>query len=274
MNSSSEIASRLRIAVDAAQEAGRLTREFFQRTDLQVDYKEDQSPVTPADRGAEKLLRQRIVAAFPHDAILGEEFGEQPGSSGYRWILDPIDGTRSFVCGVPLYGTLVGVERDGRSLVGVICIPALEECVYAGIGQGAWYCLGSNPPCPARVRRPGKLEDAVFLTSQIDLFTARGALHVFQTFEQRAAVTRTWGDCYGYLLVATGRADLMIDPEVKAWDAAALPPILEEAGGVLTDWQGQPGFLGGDAIGCHPDLLDQVLKVTRPFTPPPQPLTS
>ncbi len=274
MNASSEIASRLRIAVDAAQEAGRLTREFFRRSDLQVDYKADQSPVTPADRAAEERLRKRIAAAFPDDGILGEEFGEQAGASGYRWILDPIDGTRSFVCGVPLYGTLVGVERDGRSLVGVICIPALEECVYAATGQGAWYCAGNLPPRPARVRRPGKLEEAVFLTSQIDLFTARGALHVFQTLEQRAALTRTWGDCYGYLLVATGRADLMVDPEVKDWDAAALPPILEEAGGVLTDWKGEPGFQGGEAIGCHPELLDQVLEVTRPFTPAPQPFVS
>lgn len=271
MNRPPEIADRLKVAVPAALEAGRLTLTFFQQ-ELEIEYKADQSPVTAADRQAEQLLRERIGAAFPDDAILGEEFGEQPGSSGFRWLLDPIDGTKSFICGVPLYGTLVAVERAGRSLLGVICFPGLDQYIYAGLGHGAWHCRGNTPPSPARVRSRHQLDGAVFLTSQRDLFAARGADDVYQALERRASITRTWGDCYGYLLVATGRADLMVDPEVSPWDTAALQPILEEAGGALTDWQGRPGFQAGEAIGCSRELLEHLLPVTRPFARKPSPL--
>jgi len=176
--SAPELASRLELAVRAAREAGRLTLEFFQREDLAVERKADNSPVTEADRQAEQLLRRRIREAFADDAILGEEFGEEAGTSGFRWILDPIDGTKSFICGVPLYGTLIGIERAGASVVGVIYIPALDECVYAASGGGAWYTRGSSAPRPARVSRCDRLADAVFLTSQLDTFYPRGAQQV------------------------------------------------------------------------------------------------
>ncbi len=265
MNDTTAISQRLDLALAAAREAGRLTLNFFQRDDLQVDLKSDRSPVTAADRQAEQLLRQRISEAFPDDGILGEEFGEQPGSSGFRWVLDPIDGTKSFVCGVPLYGTMVAVECAGRSLVGVVDIPALGECIYAGSGLGAWHVRGDSPPREARASRCVRIEDAVFLTSQVDSFAERDAFEVYLTFQRRAALTRTWGDCYGYLLVATGRADLMIDPIMNVWDAAALQPILEEAGGAFADWQGQPTIHGGEAVACSRALLAQVLEVTRQF---------
>ena len=265
VNDNPDISKRLDLALAAAREAGRLTLEYFQQDGLQVDRKADHSPVTTADRQAEQLLRRRITEAFPEDAILGEEFGEQPGSSGFRWVLDPIDGTKSFICGVPLYGTMVGVESDGRSVVGVVDIPALGECVYAGAGLGAWYCCGDSPPREARVSRCSNLDDAVFLTSQVDSFAKRQAMDVYLALERRAAITRTWGDCYGYLLIATGRADLMIDPLMNVWDAAALQPILEEAGGAFTDWQGIPTIHSGEAIGCPRPLLGDVLDITRRF---------
>jgi histidinol phosphatase-like enzyme (inositol monophosphatase family) len=261
--STPELGLRLDLAVRAAREAGRLTLGFFQREGLAVERKADNSPVTAADRQAEQLLRHRIREAFPDDGILGEEFGEEAGTSGFRWILDPIDGTKSFICGVPLYGTLIGVERAGASVVGVIYIAGLDECVYAAIGGGAWYTRGQDAPRLARVSQRDRLADAVFLTSQVDNFYARGAQQVYLDLERTAFITRTWGDCYGYLLVATGRADVMIDPVMNVWDAAALQPILEEAGGVYTDWSGRPTIHAGEGIGCNRVLLDQVLAITR-----------
>ncbi len=264
-DSAPELAARLDLAVSAARAAGQWTLGFFQREDLAVERKSDNSPVTAADRQAEQLLRRRIHEAFPDDGILGEEFGEETGTSGFRWILDPIDGTKSFICGVPMYGTLIGVERSGASEIGVIYVPGLDECIYAATGGGAWYTRGSAAPQAARVSRRDRLSDAVFLTSQVDSYYPRGAQQAYVELERAAYITRTWGDCYGYLLVATGRADVMVDPIMNVWDAAALQPVLEEAGGVYTDWSGRPTIHGGEGIGCNRLLLDQVLAITRRF---------
>jgi len=264
-NQENEVISRLELALAAAREAGRSTLEFFQQSNLQVERKSDNSPVTEADRRAEQLLRSRISDAFPGDAILGEEFGEQAGNSRFRWILDPIDGTKSFICGVPLYGTLVGVEHEGTSVIGVIDIPALDECVYAAADHGAWYVKADAEPRPARVSARASLADGLFVTSQIDSYAERGALDAYFALERTAYITRTWGDAYGYLLVATGRAEVMVDPIVNVWDTAALGPVIEEAGGALTDWQGRPTSHGGEAIGCNRLVLDEVLAVTRRY---------
>lgn len=263
-----EILTRLELARFAARDAGQSTLEFFQQADLQVDRKSDNSPVTEADRRAEQLLRGRIADAFPDDAILGEEFGEQAGDSDFRWILDPIDGTKSFISGVPLYGTLVGIEHEGKSVVGVIDIPALGECVYAATGHGAWYVKADAEPRPACVSTRRALADGLFVTSQVDSFAERGALEAYYEFERTAYITRTWGDAYGYLLVATGRADLMVDPIVNDWDTAALGPVVEEAGGAFVDWQGRPTTHGGEAIGCNRHVLDEVLAITRRYPKP------
>lgn len=255
--------NRLELAKTMAVEAGRLTLNYFQQDNYQVERKADNSPVTIADKSAEQLLRQRIAASFPQDGIVGEEFGEQPGTSGYRWILDPIDGTKSFISGVPLYGTLIGVEHESESIVGVIYIPALDELVYAAKGHGAWYVKNDSPPRAAQVSSRAKLSEGLFLTSQVDNFAKRGAESVYQQLERAAYLTRTWGDCYGYLLVATGRAEVMIDPMMNVWDAAALQPILEEAGGAFVDWQGRPTIHSGEGIGCNKLVLDEVLAITR-----------
>lgn len=262
-----ELAARLELAKTAAVDAGRLTLDYFQQDNFQVQQKADSSPVTVADQRAEELLRQQIAAAFPGDGIIGEEFGEQSGTSGYRWILDPIDGTKTFIRGVPLYGTLIGVEHEGVSGVGVIYVPGLDELVYAARGQGAWYVKGGAAPVAARVSSRERLAEGLFVTSQIDSFAKRGAAEVFERLERAAHVTRTWGDCYGYLLVATGRAELMIDPLMNVWDAAAIQPILEEAGGAFTDWLGRPTIHGGEGIGCNGRVLEEVLAITRSAPP-------
>ncbi len=260
---SSHYAARLELAIDAARQAGKLTLEYFRRDDLEVERKGDDSPVTVADRRAEQLLRTRIAGAFPEDGILGEELPERPGTSGFRWILDPIDGTKSFIHGVPLYGVLIGVEHEGQSVVGVNLIPALDECAYAAKGQGAWYVSGGNPPKPAKVSRCPRLAQAAFLTSEVVSFDQIGRRDVYDRLQAAARLTRTWGDCYGYLMVATGRADVMVDPILNVWDAAALLPILEEAGGTFTDWQGRPTIHSGQSIATNGRLLDEVLAITR-----------
>ncbi len=258
-----EVARRLAFALPVSREAGRITLEYFRRGDLQIERKSDDSPVTLADRRAEEHLRRRLADQFPEDGILGEEFPERPGSSGFRWILDPIDGTKSFIHGVPLYGTLLGVEHEGRSVLGVDLIPALDECVYAAEGQGAWYVAASGPPQPARVSPCGRLSEALFLTSEVANFDAAGRHDLFDRLSAAARLSRTWGDCYGYLMVATGRAELMVDPLMNLWDAAAIQPIVEEAGGTFTDWQGRRTIYSGQGMATNGLVLDEVLALTR-----------
>jgi histidinol-phosphatase len=262
MSVAAELASRLESAVTVARQAGEVTLRYFQRDDLGVEIKADDSPVTVADREAEQLLRKQIAAAFPHDGILGEEFGEQPGTSGYRWILDPIDGTKSFIHGVPLYGTLIGVEREGRSVVGVIHIPALGETAYAAVGGGAWYVRGNSPPRHAQVSNK-KLSDGLFLTSEVKNFHKIGRADAYEKLQQSARLTRSWGDAYGYLLLVVGRAEAMVDPMMHVWDNAALQPVVEEAGGTFSDWQGVPTIHSPNAVATNGVCRDEVLAITR-----------
>jgi len=258
-----EIAPRLQLAVEAAREAGRITLEYFRREDLEVQRKEDDSPVTVADRRAEEHLRRRIGEVFPDDAVLGEELPEVPGKSPFRWILDPIDGTKSFIHGVPLYGTLVAVEHNGEPTAGVILIPATDECVYAALGQGAWYVQADNPPRPAEVSNHRSLAEGLFLTSEVADFDEIGHREVYEKLQATARLSRSWGDCYGYLMVATGRAEVMLDPVVSVWDLAPMLPILEEAGGTFTDWQGRRTVHSGQGIATNGHVLDEVLAITR-----------
>jgi histidinol-phosphatase len=259
---STDRAARLDWAISAAREAGQLTLRYFQSDNLAVELKSDASPVTVADRQAELLLRQRIAERFPHDAILGEEFPEQAGTSGYRWILDPIDGTKSFISGVPLYGTLVGVEHHQQSAIGVIYMPALDECIHAATGQGAWHQRGDGPLRRARVSSRASLADALVCASDTRFPTPERQA-AYARLQQPARISRTWGDCYGYLLVSTGRAEVMLDPVMNVWDAAAVQPIVLEAGGTFTDWQGRSTIDSGDGIATNGKLLAEVLAITR-----------
>ena len=258
-----DLTSRLELALAASLEAGAITLRYFQSDDLQVDWKQDASPVTEGDRQSEQALRQRIFDAFPTDGILGEEFGEEAGTSGFRWILDPIDGTASFIHGVPLYGTLVAVEFEQTSVLGVINVPALQECVYAAKGQGAWHQRGDGELKRAQVSPCERLDQALFLTSEVEGFEAVNRWSTLEKLQAATRRTRTWGDCYGYLLVATGRADVMVDPRMNVWDAAALQPILEEAGGSFTDWQGVATIHSGEGVATNGRILEEVLQITR-----------
>ncbi len=259
----SALAARLELALTAAREAGDITLKYFRQGNYEVEVKSDASPVTQADRESEQHLRSRIAEVFADDAVLGEEFGETAGSSGYRWILDPIDGTKSFIHGVPLYGTLVGVEHAGESKIGVIHAAAAGETVYAAQGGGAWYVSGNGTPQAAQVSATANLAEGLLLSSEVEGFTATGKFDIFAQLSHAAKITRTWGDCYGYLLVVTGRADAMIDPRMHLWDAAALQPILIEAGGTFTDWEGQPTIYSGNGIATNGKVLDEVLAITR-----------
>jgi len=250
---------RLAAMIEIASAAGSQTLEFFRSDSLTIDAKADSSPVTVADRQAEQLARRLITEKFPGDAIQGEEFDDTGGTSDYRWVIDPIDGTKSFVCGVPLYSTLLAVEQGGEPLAGVILIPALDEVVVAAKGQGAWTRRGNRAWSAAKVSGTADLADAVFVTSEVITFDARAAGETFRRLQEATWLTRTWGDGYGYLLVATGRADVMIDPVCNAWDVAAILPILVEAAGRFTDWKGNPTVRGGDGVGTNGLLHDAVL---------------
>lgn len=240
-------------AVDIAWEAGRGTLVHFQ-TGVVAEQKGDGTPVTKADREAEALLRRRIRERFPEDGLLGEEYGEEPGTSGRTWILDPIDGTKSFVHGVPLYGVLIGLAIGGEPQVGVIFLPALGEMCSAYRGGGC-HLNGRR----ARVSPAKALAEATVCSSDLPLDPAEPMHRLFRA----ARLRRTWGDAYGYVLVATGRADLMVDSRLSIWDLAALIPVIEEAGGVITDFEGRPGLEGKSAVAAAPALHREALELLR-----------
>jgi histidinol phosphatase-like enzyme (inositol monophosphatase family) len=199
-------------------------------------------------------MRRQIAERFPDDGILGEEEGESRGRSGRRWIIDPIDGTFAFVHGVPFYGVLIGVELQGEMRVGVINIPAVDEIVSAAKGLGC-YLNGER----ARVSQTARLEDALLLCTDFTACARYGFGEAAELLQQRVKASRTWGDCYGYVLVATGRADVMLDPVMNLWDCAALLPIMEEAGGTFTDWRGARTAAGGNSIATNGLLFDEVM---------------
>ena len=252
---------RLEHARNIAYQAGELTLRYFNNADgLTIERKADESPVTIADRETEQLLRQRIIEHFPDDAVFGEEFPPIDGTSGYRWILDPIDGTKTFICGVPLYSVLIGLEQDGCSVGGVIALPALGELVWGGRGLGAWWETKQGEPKRCQVSQCSHLAEATFLTSEVLLFDQYKRREVYTLLEQRTRFTRTWGDAYGYTLIATGRADVIVDPAMAIWDAAPLLVILEEAGGRFTDWKGNATIDGGDGVATNGRLHEEVLR--------------
>lgn len=246
-------AELLEAAAAFARAAGQVTLRHFGSV-LRADEKEDGSPVTRADREAEALLRERIRSDFPGHGILGEEEGEEPGTEPIRWVLDPIDGTRSFMQGVPLYTVLVAVEVEGEPVVGVIHCPALDDTVAAGRGLG---CLWNGES--ASVSRTDELSGALVLTTDLRRVLGGDLEEGWRALSGKARVVRGWGDAYGHLLVATGRADVMVDPELQHWDAAPLLPILREAGGRFSDLAGNETVTGGSGLSTNGRLHDEAL---------------
>jgi len=268
-NPDDPVQNRLEWALKITREAGDLTLDYFRHRDLAVEFKADSSPVTAADRAAEELLRKRITERFPDDSILGEEFGAAVGSSGYQWVLDPIDGTKSFVHGVPIYTTLVAVLVEERPELGIIYAPACGEMVHAAKGGGCWYAdarKGDLAPTKAHVSSVRLLRESLLLTSEVASYGTgrrKDAIPTYLELQKAARLARTWGDGYGYMLVATGRAEVMIDPIMNLWDAAPLQTIIEEAGGRFTDWKGQATVHAGESIATNGHVLDEVLAFTR-----------
>lgn len=251
----------LDFAQELAWQAGKITLAYFD-TGIVPELKADLSPVTVADRQAEERLRAMIEARFPDHGILGEEYGETNPGARYRWILDPIDGTKSFVQGVPLYGVLVGLERDDEPVIGVCFLPALNEMVAAARGEG---CTVNGRR--AQVSNVAQITDAVLLASDTRSFDEYGRGGAYRELESHVKFARSWGDCYGHVLVATGRAEMMLDPIMNSWDCAALLPIVQEAGGTFTDWSGVSTIHGGSAISTNGLLFDEVMRVVKSHEP-------
>ena len=256
---------RVAPAAELARITGTVALRHY-RTHLTVETKADGSPVTVADRAAETAARAWVQSRFPQDGILGEELGEERPGAARRWIIDPIDGTKSFVRGAPLWGSLVALCEGDRVLAGAAYFPAVDELVAAAPGAGCWW-NGSR----CRVSSVSALADATVLTTD-ERFPDRPERAIgWRALARSASVSRTWGDCFGYLLVATGRAEAMCDGTLSVWDAAALQPIIEEAGGVFTDWLGAPTAFGGSAIATNRLLAEDVRSLLAPTTPSTSP---
>lgn len=238
----------LEAVADAARSAGQVALRHFKST-LSVERKQDGSPVTIADRSAEQFAREWIAARFPRDGIVGEEFGAVRTDAARRWIIDPVDGTKSFVRGVPLWGTLVAVCDGDDVLAGAACFPALDELLAAAVGRGAWW---NGARCS--VSAVGAVEEATVLATDHRFTSTPERRAGWNRLADRAAVARDWGDCYGYSLVATGRAEVMIDGVLSDWDAAALFPAIREAGGVFTDCAGRVTPFGKSAVATNAAL--------------------
>ena len=246
----------LNFAVETAYLAGRMTLAYYQ-TGLRPDLKADQSPVTVADRQTEELIRSRIEKEYPRHEILGEEFGtSRVVGASHRWLVDPIDGTKSFVQGVPLYAVLIALEIEGQVEVGVAYFPALDEMLAAATGLGCWW-----NGRPARVSNVATLDKAVVTFTDVASFAEHGHTAAWERIKAATYYRAGWGDAYGYLLVATGRSELMLDPIMSPWDSAPFPPILSEAGGYFGDWQGNPTIYASEAMATTPALLPQVLTL-------------
>jgi histidinol phosphatase-like enzyme (inositol monophosphatase family) len=248
-----ELRTALEFALEAVWLSGRSTLGLFQ-ANTAVELKADRTPVTEADRTAERLLRELIGRAFPDDGVIGEEYGRNEGRSGRHWIIDPIDGTKSFVHGVPIYGCLLALAEDDHALVGVAHFPALNDTVYAARGMGC-YWNGRR----VRVSGETQLANATLLMSEVAGYGANQ--RAFEALVQSTRLQRTWGDSYGYALVATGRADIMVDPGMHIWDNGPFDVILPEAGGTFTDWSGRASLSATDAVGTNGRLYEPVMAL-------------
>ncbi|HEX6537231.1 MAG TPA: histidinol-phosphatase [Gemmatimonadaceae bacterium] len=250
-------AALLEAVEEVARAAGSVALAHF-RARLVVERKADGSPVTIADRAAERVAREWIERRFPGDGILGEELGLVRPDAPRRWIVDPIDGTKTYVRGVPLWGSLVAVVERDAVLAGAAYFPAAGELVAAAVGDGCWW---NGARCS--VSTVSAIADATVLTTDERFLAHPAHRERWRALADRAAVSRSWGDCYGYLLVATGRAEVMTDPVLAPWDAAPFLPIIEEAGGVLTDWAGERTAFGGSAIATNRALAAEARALLR-----------
>jgi histidinol-phosphatase len=247
--------TRYDLAVDAARKAGDLAREYYETT-FTVENKADDSPVTVADRKAEELIRDLVTAAFPHDGFLGEEYGHQPGTSGFRWIIDPIDGTKSFIRHIPIWATLIGLEYQNEQIGGVVYIPVFGMTYRALRGAGAF--LNERK---IHVSQAARLSDSLMCYSSINWFIRAGREKSFLELASRTSRQRGFGDFYGFVLVAEGAAELMVEQGVNPWDIAAAKAIVEEAGGTFTDWSGNSTIYRPDVLATNGKVHEETLAI-------------
>jgi histidinol phosphatase-like enzyme (inositol monophosphatase family) len=238
---------------ELAEKSGDFLRPLFGRTDLAVELKADQSPVTAADRGAEELLRRLIAKKFPDHGIIGEELGSENPGAEFVWVLDPVDGTKSFITGVPLWGTLIALVHRGAPVLGCIHQPILRQLM---VGDGAATTLNGRA---VRMRPAARLAEATVLTSDSHNLAQYQNGPACGRLLGQVKLFRTWGDCYGYLLLAGGWADVMLDPIMNPWDIQALVPVIRGAGGVITDWQGRDPVKANSIVAAGPALHAQVI---------------
>jgi len=247
----------LEFATSLAYRAGKITLGHF-NTGVQVQIKENNDPVTVADHDAENFIRAEIERTYPDHSTIGEEFGVRNGSaSAFRWSIDPVDGTKSFIHGVPLYGVLIGLEIEGVMRVGAAYFPPLDEMLCAADGLGCWW-NGRR----AHVSDVSEISKACVVTSDFQKLGEKDATLV-ERFANSKALLRTWGDAYGFLLVATGRAEVCIDPFLDIWDYGPYPVIFREAGGFFGTWSGEEGHTPGDALACNAVIKSEVVKLLR-----------
>lgn len=249
--------NRYELAIEAANKAGRHALRYYE-ANVNVEWKQDHSPVTVADREAEQLLRDTLLEKFPSDGFLGEEFGDVPGSSGYRWIIDPIDGTRSFVRGVPLWATLVGLEYQGEPIAGVVAAPALGQTFRALRGDGAF-----RNDQPIAVSAVDTLPKSHLYYSSISWFIRAGKTEMFLRLVAETERQRGFGDFYGFLLVAQGSGEIMFEYGCHPWDLCAPAAIIREAGGQLTDWDGKPTIYSRYVLASNGQVHDKVVSMLK-----------
>lgn len=241
--------------IELAERSGDFIRPYFGRKDVAVETKDDASPVTIADRGAEELMRTLIRKRFPSHGIIGEEFGDERPDAEWVWVLDPIDGTKSFTSACPLFGTLIALLHQGQAVLGAIHQPILRQLI---VGDGQTTLLNGQM---VRVRKTAQLNQATLLTSDTLNLAKYQNGPACDRLTGEVKLYRTWGDCYGYLLLASGWADVVIDPIMNPWDIAALIPVVRGAGGVITDWQGGDPLKGNATVASTAELHAQVIAV-------------
>ncbi len=235
-------------------ESGKNIRKYF-RTNIGIEIKSDDSPVTIADKTTEEKLREIIMKEYPSHGILGEEFGKHNEDAEYQWILDPIDGTKSFICGAITFGTLIALLKNGKPILGVFHQPILNELL---IGDNFESTLNDRS---VKVKDVKRLNEAVLLTTDHLGIEQFQNLKSFENLTRKVKLYRQWGDCYGYYLVASGYAQIMIDPIMSVWDTMALIPIINGAGGIITDYQGNDAVIGNSIIASTPQIHKEVIEI-------------
>lgn len=247
----------LQAAVTAAHAAGDIALHYF-KTNLTVEIKADRTPVTTADRECEACIVDVLRAQFPDYGFLGEEFGEQPGNRSVRWIIDPIDGTKNFIRGIPFFATLIALEEDGEVTAGVMYAPALDDLLYAQKGQGA-FANGN----PVHVSEVTQLQDAMLIHGGLNDLKARPCWSPFLHLVEATSRQRGFGDAFGHSLVAQGQAEVALEPEIKPWDVAATKIIVTEAGGRFSDFAGTPSIYTGDAVISNGQVHNEVIRIVQ-----------